>query len=111
MPITKRRSSTTAFNKNGRGVWVPAFAGTTADSSNPQIPVLQIRLGDQLLARPAPHRPPALDDVVAVGDAGEVGDVLVDDEHRLPASLQHRQAVPDFLADQGREAFGGFVED
>ena len=73
--------------------------------------MLQIRLGDQLLRRAAPHRPAALDDVVAVGDAGEVFDVLVDHQHRLAARFQHRQAVPDFLADQGREALGRLVED
>ena len=37
--------------------------------SNPQIPVLQIRLGQQLLRGAAPHGAAALDHVVAVGDA------------------------------------------
>ena len=84
------------------------------DAKSPQIPRYRCcRSGSAINCsdRAAPHRPSALDDVVAVGDAGEVGDVLVDHQHRLPAALQHRQAVPDFLADQRREAFGGFVED
>src|ERR1700722_10285370 len=48
------------------------------ERSHPQIPMLQIGLRDQLLRRPAPYRASALDDVMAVGDAGEVFDVLVD---------------------------------
>ncbi len=40
----------------------------------------------------------------------QVADVLVNDEHRLPARFQHRQAVPDLLANQRREAFGGFIQ-
>ena len=73
--------------------------------------MLQIRLGDQLRRGAAPHGAPALDDVVPVGDAGEVLDVLVDHQHRLALRFEHRQAVPDFLADQGREALGRLVED
>src|SRR6476469_5814831 len=56
--------------------------------SNPQIPMLQLRLRDQLLRGAAPYRAAALDDVVAVGDAGEVLDVLVDDQHLLLAARQ-----------------------
>jgi hypothetical protein len=73
--------------------------------------VLQLRLRDQLRRRAAPHRAAAFDDVVPVGDAGEVLDVLVDHQYRLSARFKHRQAAPDFLADQRRESFGGFIQD
>ena len=49
--------------------------------------------------------------IMAVGNLREVGDVLVDHQNRLALRLEHRQAIPDFVADQRREAFGGFVED
>jgi hypothetical protein len=77
----------------------------------PLIPMLQVGLGEQLLRCAAPHGPSALDDVVAVGDAREVADVLVDHEHGLAAAFQHRQAIPDLVAYEGREAFGGLVQD
>jgi len=48
------------------------------ENSNPQIFVLQIGLGDQLLGGAAPNRAAALDDEVAIGDAGKMFDVLVD---------------------------------
>jgi hypothetical protein len=54
-------------------------------NSDSKIPMLQLRLGDQLFRRTAPHRPPALDDVVPVGDARQVLDFLVDHQHRLAA--------------------------
>src|SRR5215813_11535129 len=70
------------------------IAGARSDS---KIAVLQVRLGQQPLRCPAPDRPSPLDDVVAVADARQVLDVLVDHQDRLAARFQHRQAVPDFL--------------
>ena len=60
----------------------------------------------------APHRAAALDDVVAVGDAGRAPRRSC----RSPgstgrAALQARQAAPDLGADQRRQAFGRLVED
>src|SRR5258708_31731009 len=55
--------------------------------SNPEIAMLQIGLGDQRFRRSAPHRVAALDDVMPVGDAREILDVLVDHQHRLASRL------------------------
>src|SRR5439155_12978632 len=50
-------------------------AARAANGSNPQIFMLQIRLRQQLIRGTAPHSLAALDDGVAVADAGEVVDV------------------------------------
>src|SRR5262249_23407457 len=55
-----------------------------AGGLDPQIPVLQLGLGQQLLGGAAPHGAAAFDHVVTVGDFGEVAYILVDDQHRLP---------------------------
>jgi hypothetical protein len=57
----------------------------TARQSAPRSNPKQLRLRDQLLRRAAPHRAAALDDVVPVGNAGEIPDVLVDHQNRLAA--------------------------
>src|ERR1700674_5250360 len=75
------------LSHKGRGGTEHAATASLPRPSNPQISVLQIRLGDQLRRGAAPHGAPALDDVVAVGDAGEVLDVLVDHQHRLALRL------------------------
>ena len=61
-------------------------------------------------SRAGPHRAAALDDVVAVGDAERSPTFLSITSTDWPAALQHRQAIPDFVADQGRETFGGLVQ-
>src|SRR5580704_19720120 len=89
--------ASTSLPTQARKTWMagtsPAKTKTrrrrTRPRSHPEISVLQIRLGDQLGRRAAPHRPSAFDDVVTVGDAGEVFDVLVDHQNRLAARLQH----------------------
>src|SRR5581483_10007585 len=80
-------------------------------ASNSKITMLQVGFPDELLRRSTPYRAAALDNVMPVTDAGEISDVLVDHEDRLPARLQHGQAVPDFLADQRRQTLGRLVED
>ena len=42
---------------------------------------------------------------------GEMVDIFVDHQDRLPAAFQHRQTVPDLLADQRREPLGRLVQD
>ena len=49
----------------------PFLTPKESKASDPEITVLQIGLGDQLLGRAAPHGAAALDDEVAVGDAGD----------------------------------------
>ena len=55
---------------------------------NAQIAVLNIRRVGQFVRAAGPHHAAALDDVVAVGDAGERVDVLVDDQDRLARRAQ-----------------------
>src|SRR5260370_40526812 len=52
-----------------------------------------------------------LDDVMAVGDAGQRREVLVDDQDGEAERLEAREAAPDLGADQRRQALGRFVED
>src|SRR4030088_306653 len=70
----------------------------TQPHSNPEIPMLQVGLCDQLRRRAAPHRAAALNDVMPVGNACEILNVLVDHQNRLAARLQYCQAVRDFIA-------------
>jgi hypothetical protein len=53
----------------------------------------------------------ALDDGVVVGQFNQLFHILVDDQHALAFAPQAGQAGPDFIADQRRQALGGFVED
>src|SRR2546425_10452239 len=50
--------------------------------------VLDILAGRQLGRRPRPHDTPLLENVVPVGDAGELAHILVHEEDGLPARLQ-----------------------
>src|SRR5258705_9203223 len=64
--------------------------------SNPQIPMLQLRLGDQLLGRAAPHGAAALDDVVAVRGAGGGGPVFLFTHTHCARPLPLRRQVQIF---------------
>src|SRR5450755_1215474 len=96
-----------------RALWLDVETPPTLTTrrSNPEIAVLQLGLGDQLLRRPAPYGASTLDDGVAIADPREMPDILVDHQNRLPARLQQRQAIPDLLADQRRQPLGGLVQD
>jgi hypothetical protein len=83
LPRYRTESAITTSSSGAIGAG-PAASGP---SLNPEIAVLQIGLRDQLLRRAAPDRATALDDVVAVGDAGEIFYVLVDHQHRLTSLL------------------------
>ncbi len=86
-------------------------AGATASGAlNPQIAVLQRHVGLERRRIAGPHHLALLDDVVAVGDAGQGLDVLVDDEDRLALGFELFERVPDLDADERRQALGGFVE-
>src|SRR5215813_3497790 len=78
--------------------------------SNSEIAVLQVGFRDQLLRGSTPYRAAALDNVMPVTDSGEIPDVLVDYQDRLPARFQHGQAVPDFLADQRGQPLGRLIQ-
>jgi hypothetical protein len=83
LPRYRTESAITTSSSGAIGAG-PAASGPNL---NPEIAVLQIGLRDQLLRRAAPDRATALDDVVAVGDAGEIFYVLVDHQHRLTSLL------------------------
>src|SRR5258705_7083376 len=73
------------------------IGSATPSCSHPQIPVLQIRLGDQFLRGAAPHRAPALDDVVAEGQDGGGFDLLFLHPPPLTPRLLTRQGKTTFL--------------
>src|SRR5262249_14293349 len=69
----------------------------------PEIPMLDIGCRGKLVRRSGPGDTAAFDDVVAIRDLDQRIDILVDDQDRLAASLERREAPPDFLADQRRQ--------
>src|SRR5215470_6387711 len=52
--------------------------------SNSEIPVLQLRLGHELLGGAVPHRAAALDDVMPIANPRQMLDILVDHQNGLP---------------------------
>src|SRR5207249_8795223 len=80
-------------------------------ASDPQEAPAQRGVGRELGRRAPPYDTPFFDDVVAVGEAREGLDVLVDDEDRQAARLELSKAGPDLGAHERRQPFGGFVED
>ncbi|RYC77787.1 hypothetical protein BFJ63_vAg19339, partial [Fusarium oxysporum f. sp. narcissi] len=69
------------------------------------------QVGLDVLGGPRPFDAAALHDVEAVRQMHELLEVLVDDEDRQARAAQIGQAPPDLLPDQGRQPFGGFVQD
>ncbi len=63
--------------------------------------MLDIQARRELRRSAAPHHTAALDHVVAVGDADQRLDILVDQQDRLAVRLQPREAVPDFARISG----------
>jgi hypothetical protein len=59
--------------------------------------MLQIGFVNQLLRRAAPYRAAALEDVMPVGNAGEIFDILVEHQNRL--------SVAEIIALYGQEGF------
>ena len=76
-----------------------------------QIAMPDAAIGAELARAASPGHAPALDDRVVIGERDEPLDVLVDDEDGLAGPAQHRQALPDLLADERRQALGRLVED
>src|SRR6266850_8340631 len=77
---------------------------------NSQIAVLKVRCASERLRGAAPDNATAFDQVMAIGDADERIDILVDNEDRLSRLLQMQQALPDLGADERCKTFGRFVE-
>src|SRR5579872_143396 len=63
--------------------------------SNAEVAMLDVAGTRQRFGVPGPHHASALDDGVAVGDAGESVDVLVDHQDRLSGGAKLLQAAPD----------------
>src|SRR5262249_20311484 len=84
---------------------------TNPKLSHAEIAMLQLGGRRERGGRAGPNDAAALDQDMAVGDADERLDVLVDRQDRLTCRLELYQALPDFGADHGREPFGRFVED
>ena len=68
-------------------------------------------VGGQFRRTALPGDAAPLDDGVAVGQGDQAIDVFVHHQDGLPGLAQVRQAGPDFFPYQGRQAFGGLVED
>ena len=72
--------------------------------------MLNIRGSGELARRSGPDHAAALDQVMAVGDARQRRDILIDNEDGLAFGLESREAAPDFGADHRGETFGRLVE-
>src|SRR2546428_3261358 len=84
---------------------------TPASLSHAQIAVLDVLPGSELGRGSAPDDLALLEDVVRVGDPRQRGDVFVDQQNRLPARLETRDATPDLSPDEWREPLRRLVED
>src|SRR5258708_7560871 len=82
-----------------------------APLSQLEIPLPHGRIGREGSRGAGPNRVALLDHDVAVGDAGERVEMLVDQEDRLALGLETREASPDLRADQRRETLGRLVQD
>src|SRR5574338_155781 len=99
-----------ARKKPRRSHWPACCSALIRRASHAEIAVPQLAIGIELARAALPGDAAALDDGVPVGELHQALDVLVDDEHRLPALAQPREALPDLLAHERREALGGFVQ-
>src|SRR5918995_1214338 len=72
----------------------------------PQIPVLDVLARRELARCALPHHAALLDDDVPVGEADEIGNVLVDHENGKPAVADVPEGLPDLAADQRCQALG-----
>src|ERR1043166_9729205 len=88
--------------ENWRKVW---------KTLDPEIALLQAIVARQLRRGARPYDAALFDDVMAVGQPDQSTDILVDHQDGLALALEPRQAAPDFLANQRRQAFGRLVED
>src|ERR671930_3422 len=84
---------------------------TPASLSHAEVAVLDVRAGTELPRGAAPDDLALLEDVVSVSDPRQRGDVLVDQQDRLPARLEVPEAPPDLRADERREPFRRLVEE
>src|SRR5258708_16995242 len=80
-------------------------------ASDPEIAAPDAVILAQRNRIPLPDDAALLDDVMAVGDAGERREVLVDDEDGEAKRLEAREAGPNLGADQRRQTLGRLVED
>src|SRR5580765_8089158 len=110
-----RSASTKAESLGMRSCSIFGLLGAVSSGekslSHAEIPMPQRAIGVELARGAAPGDSPALDDGVVVGDPDEAVDVFVDHQEGEARSLQRRQAPPDLLAHQRRQALGRLVED
>src|SRR5439155_959889 len=106
-PSTRPTSSDTVAVFGNSGSIQP----TPASLSHAQIAVLDVLPGSELGRGSAPDDLALLEDVVRVGDPRQRGDVFVDQQNRLPARLETRDATPDLSPDEWREPLRRLVED
>src|SRR5205809_5525012 len=106
-PSTRPTSSDTVAVFGNSGSIQP----TPASLSHAQITVLDVLPGPELGRGSAPDDLALLEDVVRVRDPCQRGEVFVDQQNRLPACLETRDAAPDLRPDEWREPLRRLVED
>src|SRR5215208_687589 len=79
--------------------------------SNAQIPVLQFGRRGEFGGAAGPDGAAAFENVMAVGEAQQRRDVLVDQEDRLSGRFERRQYPPDLGADARRQPLRRLVQD
>src|SRR5258708_28038713 len=108
------------FSDPAKKAWMPGsspgmttFGLLASDSkaSHPEIAPPDAVIAAQRRRIPLPDDAALLDDVMAVGEAGQRGEVLVDDQDGEAERLEAREAAPDLGAHQRRQTLGRFVED
>src|SRR5439155_19171251 len=87
-----------------------AAAPRQACASDTEEPVLNVRRGSKLCGTAGPYHLAALDQIMPVGDADQRLHVLVDQQDRLPGSLELCETLPDLGADERRQALRRFVQ-
>src|SRR3954468_11234518 len=97
--------------KNSTISCCPRMSSQGSLISNSQVTVPEVAVGVELGGSALPCDATALDDGMPVRQAHEPLDVFVDDQDRLSRGAQAGEALPDLLAHQRRQAFGGLIED
>src|SRR5262245_1753822 len=76
-----------------------------------EIAMLDVRNRRERRGGAVPDHPTALDQIVAIGDANQRVDILVDHQDRQALRLEPRKTLPDLGTNQRRQALGRLVED
>src|SRR5215510_13046036 len=114
MAITKRLQITTSTIIIWYQPQTPSYPSPSrargAAALHAEIAMLHVRNRRERRRGAVPDHPATLDQVMAIGDANQRVDILVDHQDRQALRLEPGEALPDLSADERRQAFGRLVE-